>query len=105
MSIFKKKIKPNKTTYFFCGLPIFKTKPSNKELLFDALNRINKLEYCSLPDITKIPPANGLMREIQLANLKILKSVDAFCKKHKIRYWLEYGTLLGACRHGDFIQY
>lgn len=105
MGIFKKKVKPNKTTYFFCGLPIFRTSPSRKEILFDAVKLINKLEYCALPDITKIPPANGLMRELQLANLKILKSVDTFCKKHKIRYWLEYGTLLGACRHGDFIPW
>lgn len=105
MGIFKKKVKPNKTTYFFCGLPIFRTSPSTKGILFDAVKRVNKLEYCALPDITKIPPANGLMRELQLANLKILKSVDTFCKKHKIRYWLEYGTLLGACRHGDFIPW
>lgn len=105
MSIFKKKVKPHKTTYFFCGIPVFRTTPSIKSVLNDAVARINKLEYCTLPNITKISPATGVMRDLQLANLKILKSVDTFCKKHKIRYWLDFGTLLGAYRHNDFIPW
>ncbi|MBP5352944.1 MAG: LicD family protein [Alphaproteobacteria bacterium] len=105
MAIFKKKVKPHKTTYFFCGIPVFQTKPQIRDVLQDVRERINKLEYCALPDITTIPPARGLMRDLQLANLKILKTVDAFCRKHKIRYWLDFGTLLGAVRHGDFIPW
>lgn len=105
MGIFKKKVKPHKTTYFFCGIPVFRTTPKVKDVLRDVLKRVNKLEYCALPDITTLPPARGIMRDVQLANFKILKSVDAFCRKHKIRYWLDCGTLLGAVRHGDFIPW
>lgn len=105
MSIFKKKIKPHKTTYFFCGLPIWRTTPSVKSIAHENLKRINKLDYCLLPDITTLPPARGIRRELQLANLKILIEVDKFCKKHNIRYWLSYGTLLGAVRHKDYIPW
>lgn len=105
MKIFKKKIKPNKTTYFFCGIPIFRKKISVRNIAYDALQRVKKLEYCALPKITDQAPAVGQMRELQLANFKILAALDEFCNKHKIRYWLDYGTLLGAVRHGDFIPW
>jgi len=105
MSIFKKKIKPHKTTYFFCGIPVFRTTPKVKDIAYDTLKRIRKFEYCALPDITEQKQARGQLRELQLANTKLLKVIDEFCRKHKIRYWLAYGSLLGAVRHGDFIPW
>ena len=56
-------------------------------------------------DITKIPPATGQTREIQLANLELLKELDYVCKKNNIPYWLDFGTLLGAIRHKGFIPW
>lgn len=105
MSLFKKKIKPQKTTYFFCGIPFFRTRPKVWNMMYDVQKRIKKFEYCTMPDITEQKPARGQFREFQLANLKILKSIDAFCRKHKIRYWMDYGSLLGAVRHRDFIPW
>ncbi len=105
MDIFKKKVKPHKTTYFFCGIPVFRTTPRIKDITWDTLQRIRKLEYCAMPDITEQKPAQGLRREFQLANMKLLKVIVDFCNKHKIRYWLAYGSLLGAVRHGDFIPW
>ncbi|MDR0364202.1 MAG: LicD family protein [Bacteroidales bacterium] len=45
------------------------------------------------------------LRKAQLRILEILEIVDKICKKHNIPYWLGYGTLLGAVRHGGFIPW
>ena len=37
-------------------------------------------------DITTLPPAQGQMRDIQLANLTILKEIDRICKENNIIY-------------------
>lgn len=56
-------------------------------------------------DITTIPPAVGQMRDIQLANLELLKELDYVCRKNNLTYWLDGGTLLGAVRHKGFIPW
>lgn len=50
------------------------------------------------------------MKELTLQELKeiefsILKEFDAFCKENNIRYFLAYGTLLGAIRYKKFIPW
>lgn len=56
-------------------------------------------------DITKVPPAQGLLREIQLANLALLKELAYVCEKNNFKYILDAGTLLGAVRHSRFIPW
>ncbi len=56
-------------------------------------------------DITQLPPAKGQVRDIQLANLQILKEFDNVCTKAGLEYWLDFGTLLGAIRHKGFIPW
>lgn len=56
-------------------------------------------------DITKLPKATGQLRDLQLANLAILKEIDYVCKKNNLKYWLEYGTLLGAIRHKGYVPW
>ena len=56
-------------------------------------------------DIRKLPSATGQLRDIQLANLALLKELDYVCKQNGLQYWLNYGTLLGAVRHKGFIPW
>lgn len=43
--------------------------------------------------------------EIKKAEVDILLMMDEFCRLHKLRYILAYGTLLGAVRHRGFIPW
>ena len=48
---------------------------------------------------------NRLLCNVQTLCLEILLFVDKVCKKHNIRWWLDYGTLLGSIRHENFIPW
>src|SRR5690554_1155344 len=48
---------------------------------------------------------NNLLREVQLVQLEILKSIKDICEKEGISYFLDSGTLLGAVRHKGFIPW
>ena len=45
------------------------------------------------------------MEQIQQESLKILDTVAALCEKLHLRYYLAYGTLIGAVRHQGFIPW
>ena len=44
-------------------------------------------------------------RQVQLCELETLKDVAELCDRHQLKYWLAYGTLLGAVRHQGFIPW
>jgi len=43
--------------------------------------------------------------ELKKIQLDILSEVHKFCEKHKISYFLTYGTLIGAIRHKGYIPW
>ena len=45
------------------------------------------------------------IKELKKIQLNILDNVNSFCKKNKINYWLDCGTLLGAVRHSGYIPW
>lgn len=76
---------------------------------FNNHNKLNELEtHYKMLDLIFSNcdiKATGVMRQIQLLLLELLRLFDNICKKHDITYWLDYGTLLGAVRHGGFIPW
>lgn len=48
---------------------------------------------------------NELQRKIQLKILEIVLEIDRICEKHNIKYYLAYGTAIGAVRHSGFIPW
>lgn len=44
-------------------------------------------------------------REVQLGELSVLKKLDEICRAQNLKYFLFYGTLLGAVRHQGFIPW
>ncbi len=45
------------------------------------------------------------MKRCWAATIGVLNEIDRICKRHRLQYFAEYGTLLGAVRHGGFIPW
>lgn len=58
-----------------------------------------------MEDLKKYNPEGSDLRRMQLRMLEMLKYIDSICTKHNIKYWLAFGTLLGAVRHSGFIPW
>jgi len=47
----------------------------------------------------------SMMKRAWAAELEILVEIDRICEKYKLRYFIDYGNLLGAIRHKGFIPW
>ena len=48
---------------------------------------------------------SGMMKRNWAAHMEILEVIKDVCQKHDIRYFAEWGTLLGAVRHKGFVPW
>jgi len=46
-----------------------------------------------------------ILKKLQETEVEILDYLDEICKKNNLKYFIMYGTLLGAVRHKDFIPW
>jgi len=45
------------------------------------------------------------IESLRKTQLRLLDAFDLICKKYELKYWLDFGTLLGAVRDGKFIPW
>lgn len=87
-------------TFRILGVRISYLKPSIKKERKKFAQYYQSFENASL-----IPPAEGNLRVIQKANVKLLEMFDLICRENNLQYWIDFGTLLGAVRHKGFIPW
>lgn len=87
----------NRIIIYILGIRIRFLKPNVK-------NSAAKYSEFNCP-ITEIPKAEGILRKIQLANLKITLIFKKLCEENGLKYWLDYGNALGAVRHKGYIPW
>lgn len=47
----------------------------------------------------------SMIKRTWAASIVVLQDIDDLCRRHNIKYFAEWGTLLGAVRHGGFIPW
>ncbi len=65
------------------------------ELLSDTKKRV----------FANLPPAEGVLRDIQNLAFVLLCELDKICKENDINYWVMGGTIIGSIRHKGFIPW
>lgn len=92
----------------------FKLVDGNDEILLNCLSKLSLLEerlntlvsqFELHHPITNLPKAFGALRMFQDEGVELLKIFDEICRKHNLKYWIDYGTLLGAVRHKGYIPW
>ena len=53
----------------------------------------------------KMNRSNDLMADIQYISIELLEFIGNVCEKHGLEWWLDYGNLLGAVRHGYYVPW
>lgn len=98
---------------YYLKLPDFiKFNPRILKLSFDITEKIANSTGISTEDfLSKLSDSTGELKfspnhiKFRLLYVEMLIFVDKVCRKHDIDYWLGFGTLLGAVRHGGFIPW
>lgn len=89
-----------KRTIRFFGIPCGRFKVG-KENEYAQLRKLVK----STVRAEDLPAASGVLRIVQQAMALFLKEVGHLLEENGYRYWLDFGTLLGAVRHKGFIPW
>ncbi len=69
--------------------------------------KLDSLTYYfrSFHDIHQFPKAQGPLRDLQEADALFTAIIAKVLEKNGLRYWLDWGSLLGAVRHRGFIPW
>lgn len=87
----------------FCGVECYCVKEKEKLVRLYSKEQIKE---ALTPIKSEILLAGGEeLRRVQLIQLELLKEFDRVCRKYNIKYNINFGTLIGAMRHGGFIPW
>ncbi len=108
MKLFYKEKIGNKRILHICGIKIsynnYKSLSNDYKYLYEnTLSQLNYLKKHS--DITKLKPADGELRILQVALLEHCNRLINIIEEQNLQYFLVTGTLLGAVRHNGFIPW
>lgn len=95
---------------YYLKLPDFiKFNPKILKLSFDVTDKIKQSNGISTQDylsrLSEESEVNNMRSKFRQLYVDLLIFIDKICKKYDIGYWLGFGTLLGAVRHGGFIPW
>ena len=96
-----------------------KLKEANKEIRkfnrqIDRLQRKSENHFKILESYNKLfndlyihheTTSKGRLKDVQDLCLELLVFLDNICEKYDIKYWLDYGSLLGPIRHGGYLPW
>lgn len=77
-----------------------KRRINNQNKILDSYNLLFNDLYINHETVSK-----GTLKDMQDLCLELLVFFDNICKKYDIYYWFDYGTLLGAVRHGGYLPW
>ena len=80
---------------YVLGLKKLEDRVSALEYFLNDFHSPSEISKTSAPDL----------RILQLCNTELLHILDKLFTRHGLKYWLDFGTLLGAKRHGGFIPW
>lgn len=77
------------------------------EKITELENKLTSFEYMQnfLVDIINLPKARGRLRKLQLVQSIGLEIISYMMDKYRLRYWVDFGTLLGTVRHYGFVPW
>ena len=95
---------------YYLKLPDFiKFNPKILKCMFNLTDRIKQSSGVSTQDyllgLSEESEINDIRHKFREVYVELLVFVDNVCRKYDIDYWLGFGTLLGAVRHGGFIPW
>lgn len=96
--------------YYFKLPDFIKFNPKILKLSYDVTDKIKQSNGVSSQDYilelsSEESETKEVRRKFRTLYVEMLIFVDNVCSKYDIDYWLGFGTLLGAVRHGGFIPW
>lgn len=79
--------------------------PQNNQKKYIPLSELSFAPEWFAPEVREGFYVSEMMKRYWAAQLKVLQEIDAVCRRHEIPWFMDYGSLLGAVRHGGYVPW